>query len=256
MSPQAIIKKQARSALKNNYVRALAAFVILLIPVFFIDEAAAAIFYAIIEFIDSENLLSVLYVLVVYPVTLISGVLLSPMLNGYIRAFYRCAYTGELDLRDMFYYFENGRYPSTLNLNLRYILRMILPCVIFFLPLLIYVTVISVTQSGFCDTVFYGDIYFILTVMSVITTTLYSLKYFVVFTLSVENEQLKPDELFRFSKMIMADKTYDATRLIFSFTPWMLLCLLILPMLYVIPYMTQSLCIGAKWMTRATFERK
>ena len=52
----------------------------------------------------------------------------------------------------------------------------------------------------------------------------------------------------------MKNRTGSAAKLIFSFTPWILLCLLILPMLYVIPYMTQSLCVSAKWMTKAALE--
>ena len=90
--------------------------------------------------------------------------------------------------------------------------------------------------------------------LSTVTTTLYALKYFTVFTVCVDNENLMPNDVFAYSKYIMKNKTGSAAKLIFSFIPWLLLCLLILPMLYVVPYMTQSLCIAAKWMTKATFE--
>ena len=48
----------------------------------------------------------------------------------------------------------------------------------------------------------------------------------------------------------------SAAALIFSYYPWMLLSMLILPALYVIPYMTQGLCIGSRWMTQAAYERQ
>ena len=52
----------------------------------------------------------------------------------------------------------------------------------------------------------------------------------------------------------MKQRTGDVAKLIFSFTPWMLLGLLVLPLLYVIPYITQSLCVSAKWLTKSALE--
>ena len=72
----------------------------------------------------------------------------------------------------------------------------------------------------------------------------------------VESEQLSNKELFALAKKTMKGRTGDAAKLIFSYTPWMLLCLTVLPVFYVVPYMTQGLCIGAKWMTRAAFEER
>ena len=83
---------------------------------------------------------------------------------------------------------------------------------------------------------------------------MYSLRYFTVFTVSADNPDFSPKQVFQYNKYIMKNRTGSAAKLIFSFTPWILLCLLILPMLYVIPYMTQSLCVSAKWMTKAALE--
>ena len=85
--------------------------------------------------------------------------------------------------------------------------------------------------------------------MSSILLIIYSLKYFLVLTMFCGDDSIEARDLFRMSKEIMRDQKGSATKLFFSFTPWMLLCLLIIPALYVVPYMTQSLCIGAKWMT-------
>ena len=255
LSAEAIIKQQARAALKHNHVRAIIALIITLIPLYMIDGTTTVISCAVAKAVpDNETMQGILVYGLGYTAEFVIGFMLSPVINGYIRAFYRNGYTHDMDLKDLFYYFENGRYAKTLGLNIRFILRMLLPMLLLYLPLIIYEAVCSYMGGDFYGSVIYCDFFFLLAVLSTVTTTLYSLKYFTVFTVCVDNENLMPNGVFAYSKYIMKNKTGSAAKLIFSFTPWLLLCLLILPMLYVIPYMTQSLCIAAKWMTKATFE--
>ena len=230
------------------------AFITILIPVFLIETAVGGVVSIVSLLATDIKLLSILVISIVYPLVITAGVLLSPFINGYIRVYYRNAFTSEMDLNDLFYYFERDRYSRTLQLNLSYLLRMLLPAVLFYLPVVVYATVSYLMNNDFFGSVLYYDFFFILTVLSTIILTIYSLKYFTVFTLYVENGELSNREIFRASKEIMADQSGEAAKLVFSYTPWMLLCLTILPMLYVVPYMTQGLCIGAKWMTRAAYE--
>lgn len=254
MSPQSIVRKQARDALKNQYAPAVISFIIMLIPIVIIDGAATALVCALYSIVTDKAAAEIISSSIVYSLFIIGGFLLSPVINGYIRVFYLNALNGEMDVRQMYYYFEKSRYNNTLSLNLRYFARMFLPALLLFSPVIIYDVLIMSLAQDFYDSVLYKDVYFILFVLSTVTTTLYSLRYFTVFTLKVEMEYIDNKELFAYSKAIMKDKTVSAAKLIFSFTPWMLLCLTILPILYVAPYMTQALCIGAKWMTRATYE--
>ena len=255
MSAESIIKKQAREALKHNYPKAIIALMIALLPVYMIDGATTVISCSVIQLVtDNDSLRELLIYGIGYPVEFILGFLFSPVINGYIRAFYRNGCTRNMELRDLFYYFENGRYVKTLGLNIRFILRMLLPVLLLYLPLIAYEMICYNIGGDFYGGIVYRDVYFVLAVMSAVTTTLYSLKYFTVFTVCVDNEDLTPEQIFNYSKYIMKTKTGNAAKLIFSFAPWLLLCLLILPMLYVVPYMTQSLCIAAKWMTKAAIE--
>ena len=230
------------------------AFITILIPVFLIETAVGGVVSIVSLLATDIKLLSILVISIVYPLVITAGVLLSPFINGYIRVYYRNAFTSEMDLNDLFYYFERDRYSRTLQLNLSYLLRMLLPAVLFYLPVVVYATVSYLMNNDFFGSVLYYDFFFILTVLSTIILTIYSLKYFTVFTLYVENGELSNREIFHASKEIMADQSGKAAKLVFSYMPWMLLCLTILPMLYVVPYMTQGLCIGAKWMTRAAYE--
>lgn len=255
LSAETVIKQQARDALKHNYPMAIIALVIALLPVYLIDGATTVISCALMKTVtNNDNMQMLLIYGIGYPVEFILGFLFSPVINGYIRVYYRNAYTKQMDLKDLFYYFEGDRYIKTLGLNIRFILRMLIPIILLYLPLIAYEVICSYIGGDFYGSLVYRDFFFILAVLSTVSVTLYSLKYFTVFTVCVDNEDLTPDQVFTYSKYIMKTKTGNAAKLIFSFTPWLLLCLLILPMLYVIPYMTQSLCIAAKWMTKAAIE--
>ena len=140
-------------------------------------------------------------------------------------------------------------------LNLNLLMRLLLPAALFYAPLIAYEIISkNLIQGDFYGSTLYHDGYFLFAVLSTFTITLYSLRYFTVFTVCVDNETLSVKQIFQCTSTIMKNNTGSAAKLIFSFIPWLLLCLLVLPALYVIPYMTQSLCISAKWMTRATYE--
>ena len=254
MSAESIIKSQARGILKQNYVKAIMALLIICIPYSINDGTTTIISCLVPRFVTDETTSMFLVYSIGYPVEVIMAFLFSPIINGYIRAFYKAAYTETIDLKDVFFYFGSGRYLNALGLNIRFILRMLLPVLILYSPLIAYVIIGSSYAPEFTETVIYYDFYFILAVLSTITTLLYSLRYFTVFTVSADNPDFSPKQVFQYNKYIMKHRTGSAAKLIFSFTPWILLCLLILPMLYVIPYMTQSLCISAKWMTKAALE--
>ena len=255
MSAEAIIKQQARSILKSNFPKAIIALAIVLLPYAVIDGTTTVISFTVMELVSDESLAQILVYSIGYPVEIIMAFLYSPVINGYIRAYYRAAYSNTIELRDVFFCFSRGQYGKALRLNLNLILRMLLPCVLFYAPLIIFEIIsVNIPDNGFYGSVLYHDFYFILSVLSTIGTVLYSLRYFTVFTVSADNPQFTPKQIFAYNKYIMQDKTTNAAKLIFSFTPWMLLCLLVLPMLYVIPYMTQSLCVSRKWMTKASLE--
>lgn len=255
MSAEAIIKQQARSILKENFVKAIIALLIVILPFVIIDGTTTAISYSVMSLVPDTTLANILIYSIGIPVEIVMGVLFSPVINGYVRAFYRAAYSNTIELRDVFYHFSRGNYGRALRLNLSIAVRMILPILIFYAPLIIYEIVsVNITADDFYGSIWYHNFYFILSVLSTIATVLYSVRYFTVYTVSADNPQFSTKQVFAYNKYIMQYRTANAAKLIFSFTPWLLLCLLVLPMLYVIPYMTQSLCVSAKWMTKASLE--
>ena len=92
---------------------------------------------------------------------------------------------------------------------------------------------------------------FILSILSSLIVLLWSFKYFLVYVYAVDFEYLSTSELFRSSKRMMKGKTGLVSKLFFSFWPWLLLSLTVLPILYTGPYITQAMCICAKWIARS-----
>lgn len=249
LSPSAVVRSQARKTLKGNYVAAVASFVILLLPIFIIEGLVSVIDGLLSLITQDPNMLGVLEIVTLTPITILLVVLFSPLFNGFVRLFYEASFTREFNMNNLFYYFGSGKYHRALHLNLSFAIRLMFPAVLFYLPLFAYYIFCFAYMDSFVGTMLYKDFEFILMIMSSILLIIYSLKYFLVLTMFCNDDSIEARDLFRMSKEIMRDQKGSATKLFFSFTPWMLLCLLILPALYVVPYMTQSLCIGAKWMT-------
>ena len=254
MSAEAIIKAQARDTLKGNYIRAVSALLIVLLPFFIIDGTTTVLSVILSKATSDLTLTNILVYSIGYPVEIIGFFLFSPVINGYIRAYYRASYTKDMDMSDVFFYFSKGRYGYALALNTQYIIRMFFPALLFYLPLLLYIIVFNNINADFTESVLYYDIYFLLSVLGTGLTIIFSLRYLTAFTITVENDTIAPNQAFEYARQIRRNSQGSPAKLFLSFIPWMLLCLLILPMLYVIPYITQSLCISAKWKTKATFE--
>ena len=256
MSPEATIKSQARGILKRNFVPAIMALLILLLPFYIIDGTTTAISCGIINTVQDKDLADTLTYSIGYPLEAIFYILMSPLINGYIRAFYKATYSNRIDLKDVIYYFSKHHYGSALHLNLNLILRMLIPIILFYSPVIIFDVLTTMYIQDVSNTVLYTNAKFLFMTMSTFIVVLYSLRYFTVFTVSADNPQFSTKEVFAYNKKIMKNNTNSAAKLIISFIPWMLLCLLILPMLYVIPYITQSRCVSAKWLTQAALEEK
>lgn len=255
LSPQANVRAQAREALRGQWVQAVIAFVILLLPLSLIDGMCTAIICAVVSLIADETAQMVTAGLIIYPLMLAAGYLLSPLFNGYIRMYYRNGVDGRMDIRDLIYFFDRGRYVRALRFNLSFAVRMALPFLLFFSPVVAYSLICSRMSSDFVDSVLYADCYFILCVLSAILVAIYSLKYLFAFIAFSENTELSNSEIFHNAKQINRLYSGSAVKLLFSYAPWILLCMTILPILYVGPYLTQGMCIGAKWMTRAYHDR-
>ena len=252
VSAEAIVKQQARLTLKNNWPAAIIVMVIALIPLVLNDCATTMLSCLIAMTVKDAQLSEVIVYSAGIPLELILGFLLSPSINGFVRAYYMCAKTGTMDPADAFYYFAKGRYAPALKLNLSLFFRLLIPAIIFFAPQTAFqILHETLWKDVFSDQTLYNILYFFITVLSSSAFILYSLRYFTIYAVSIDTEPSSNKEIFRTNRQIMNGRTGASAGLIASFIPWFILCLTVLPLIYVIPYLTQSLCISAKWIKEA-----
>lgn len=255
MSVEKIIRAEARNTLKSGYVSAIMGFVLMLLLFMFFEAIAQAdglIYITLDEIFDKDIFFSaVLYYVIKAILTLIPCVvflLLSPFINGYIKLYYDASLQNKYDVENLAYFFHKGKYKKTIKLNFSYFLRMIIPTIIFSLPILAFVIICSLCSDNYNEQGWYYFFFGVFVFLSTVGLLIYSLKYFVVFTKYSVDESLNIKEYFKYSKRIMSGKTVEIIKLTVSFIPWFLLSLLAVPLIYVVPYYTQALCISAKWL--------
>ena len=135
VSAESIVKGQARMILKNNWPAAIITLLTALLPLCIIDCATTMLSCLISLTVKDTQLSEILVYGIGIPLELISAVLLSPVINGFVRAYYIAAKTGKMDVSDAFYYFRRGAYAPALRLNLSLFFRLLLPAILFFAPL-------------------------------------------------------------------------------------------------------------------------
>lgn len=256
MKTETRIKKEAKGIMKNSYAKTVFSVFVLLLFFFLFDSVATllGLFQNEITnfFSDDNSFIAEVMYRSLWVITLlipwIVFILLSPFINGLIRFFYIPSYTNNYDVNDLIYYFRKGYYERALKFNLSYFFRMIIPTIIFFIPVITYAILCSLLFKDFLNSPSFTIVLIILIILSLVLTYLYSIRYFVASRIFIEEENFEIKRYFEISKDIMNNKTMEMFRLLISFVPMILLCLLVLPIFYVIPYILQSFSISAKYL--------
>lgn len=247
VSAEKTIRAQARAILRGGWMKAVFGMILLLLGAAFVDCISSVITLVYLEYFSEIQWLDIYYLFVAI-IDFAVVFLISPIINGYIRMFYRGATNNLYQTEDLFYYFKKPYYGKALSINISFFLRMLLPTIIAFSPVIAFNVFCSVTETEFPIAPLFN---FILCILSTLITVLWSFKYFLVYIYAVDFEYLGTRELFQSSKRMMKGKTGLVSKLFFSFWPWLLLSLTVLPILYTGPYLTQALCICAKWIARS-----
>ncbi len=251
MSAERIVKAQARQRLKEGgFSKVLFSFAIIVVC-FMITECVASVESVLIDALHSDKALKFIITVAVRSVVVAVAILLSPSVLSYFKMLY--SDKKEYDISDAVYYFSNFKtYTKAVRFSFTYTVRMIIPAVVCYLPVAIVVAVDKYAFHGFMDDKVYTLTCCILLILSTFALVVYSTRYFVAIKLFCDDESQPISKYFVSSKIIMNGHTGDVLKLILSFTPWILLCILVMPILYVLPYFTQAMCISGKWITQLT----
>ncbi|MGN1131818.1 MAG: hypothetical protein ACI4RL_02845 [Ruminococcus sp.] len=239
------IKKQALCYLgKNNWGNGVAGLFIVLLPliILYMLFGTISLLAGLAGFSDySQQILGIILDSLYLPVLVFA----SPLATGYLRMCYNIT-KGEntSELRDIFYFFSGGRYGKCLSLNLHIIVRMICHLFIIFIVPVFCALCYRFTGS---PVLFYGSIFLI--VLGVIEAFLYFTKYTVTLSVYFEGESIDCGDILRLGNEFYRDKKKNTQFLLVTFSPLVLLCFFVVPIIFVVPYICVSLMNNGKWIT-------
>ncbi len=262
MKIERIIRSQAKEKLKNNWTGAVSALFVFLgfiIALILLFESLVSIF-RVYDINGEFKKSSTITLNIILLSTFATGVFLTPVKNGFLKYFYELSNTGESNLRTTFYFFlKIKRYFKTVLFNLIIMGITILNIAITLLPYwilkIIDITVdlfpnVAAEQIGFI-------IYSILFGLGITAGIILSLGLIFIEFLYIDKDNMGAEYYFGKKTIKLSVKHYkDYIILIFTFTLWIMLCFFVLPALYVIPYLTESLATSSKWLIKLNKEGK
>lgn len=245
MNIEQTIKKQSLALLaKDNWGNAMGGFLIAVLPtvlLMILDE----VIYNIINLFVNTNTLFYQGVLSFISLVLVVVWLFStPIFTGYFRMCYLISKNQDYSLKDIFYYFNKEKYNKCLSLNLNIMVRILGYFMIFIIPTLIFSVFFAITSYvallAFAIT---------LTVMAFVATIFVCIKYTIVPCVYFEDESISNEEIIKLGLNFISDKLNDCRKILLSFLPYILLCFFIVPLVFVVPYITVAFMNNGKWIT-------
>ncbi len=176
--------------------------------------------------------------------------LFTPFLFGALRWFWLLIYGKDCSIGDVFYYFSSGKlFLKTVALSFLLFLRMVLGAIVCFLP---YAALNLMTKPELYNAFGYS--------MPVEISGFFPLAYFfelagwflflfwcsrfaLFFVALFEQPELSANAMITYSIGLTKGKLFRLVGFFFSFLGWLLLCVLVLPVLFVIPFALASLMV-------------
>lgn len=232
------IRTQARGALVGKWSTAVAG----LFVVFGVISIAACLLFAGVSGFDVYNEDDVLrqgsepILCAVIGVVFLWLVIMSPIKNGFYRLCFNITNGRPAELSDIFYYFRNG-YFRTLGFNLRIFIRKLLGALFCFS---LYILNLFTFQNVILESLYFG--------IGVTATAIWFVRLLPSQFVFIEFCGMRVSDVLRLGSRLGSEHLKDYLLLVFSYIPWVLLCFLVLPALYVIPYMNTALATTSKWL--------
>lgn len=262
-----MIKQNAKLSLAGCWGAAIAVLVINVLPVILIDviEYAIRTVTGIAQYMDYAATSSVAFddmanvslisTLITVLMTILIFIIVSPLSQGNRRWFYRRTGGEQEPVSTVFHSFETSKqYFRTLGLYFQIGLRMFLWLLLISVPMIV-LGIFAIFYQGFAGgeiTKTASAIFMILTVvwtiLVLIVSVIISLRYFLAPYVLAEHPEQKASQCIKDGVQMM--KGHKAKLFVFmlSFIGWELLCVFIIPIFYVLPYMNASYAMYARYL--------
>ncbi len=229
------VKHTAKTALKNNLLSSIFSCSIFLFTVFIIIYVSH-----FLGVVAGEIASTVLHISLNILITL-------PLVLGLFRFFWRILFDAKDAPIAVFYYFsDKNQYTKALKFFLKLISKCIIPAIIFFLPAVAVQIVVNGKVFELLDisiplwSANLEYVYLFLRSLAYILLIFYMLKYYLSPFLIVSDENMDIDEALNMSTIISRKTTVDFVYLFFSFILWILVSVLVIPLIFTIPYILTS----------------
>lgn len=237
-----VVKLTAKTALKNNWLKCIAA-------------SLSLIFSCLISLIAADYASYISNDAVGYIFLAAVGIfLIFPLFLGVVRFFWRMIFGADDMQLVIFHYFsDKEKYKRALRLSASLAIRAVGFAAVMFLPAIVIDIFSGVKVYDMMDIpipIWTGNLYyltvFLKTVASVVLFFVMS-RYYLAPILVVADEDMDVAEAMHMSCTLSRDTGLDFIYLIFSFLGWLLVSVLIFPLVFTLPYFTTSICVHARF---------
>lgn len=236
------IKKQALSYLaKDNWETAVGGFFVILLPAVVIMLVFST-FGAVADAFMSKKF-SELYSTYLQYLALPLLLLTTPVLTGYLKMCYDISKGKNVQLKDIFYYIKRGKYAKTVYINTVITAGITAAFIVAMIPASVFVYLYNSS-----DNIIFYIFALLLGICGILASLFWGIGYIFVPTVYFEYEMLSYSEIAAKAKMFKIEKIKDVYKLLFSFLPWILLCFLVVPWIFVFPYICVSFMNNGKWI--------
>lgn len=249
MIPSAhVIKRTAKSQLKNNWVSAIVVAVLFMLAVNFFGVLLSLMVYF---FYGAHKVVMLLRIAVsvIYGITVFSVII--PLFHGMLRWFWYLGLEKKLPLGDLFYYFSEGRlYIKSLSFYMLLLGKVLMLTVLCILPAVVVRMLPEILERFVFDVDSYGMLFYftsiVLLILGFAVAFVLSMQYFSAPVLAIIGEEKETDEILAVSRELRLSRG-SCVALIASFLGWIALSYLGLPLLYTLPYFLVSYVVAVRF---------
>lgn len=238
-----VVKATAKTALKANWLKIISASCVLIFAYFINFLLTSVITYVY------ENAVGFAFSFVMTLCVLI------PLFFGYLRFVWRLIFGADDLPIEIFYYFSSfKKYSRALKLIMILFFKSLCIGILLFLP--------SILMDIFATEGFYelfnlsiplwssGLYYFslFLKILATAILVLVMLRYYLAPFLMISDENMLPSEAIYKASILSKDSFFDILTLILTFIGWFAVCILVFPLIFVLPYFTTSLAVHTRFV--------
>lgn len=258
MSTIKTLKKQAKTSLDGKWAIAVAGLLSVFSVVLFVYLFYSMLCWVTCTFVATEDKIDMIFtvkLLVVFSLTFLLSIALLPITNGFFKLCYNIACGRDANFGDVFYFFKGTKkYFKALQFN-------IFACATLYAAYFVTFSGYNMLKIAINKTVF-EDLPLFIIARSVLFSCgvalfiLFSIRIIFSEFVFVDDENARLSYISYMTAVIFKRHRLDIILLNYSFIPWIALCFLVIPALYVIPYMSTTLATSAKWLMKLYKEGK